>query len=107
MGSRSTGGRSTHSLGIKPSDVGACGCARALASWSSSVVVGAEKMKRDVGLVSDDPAVVGIGRNVKELTGVKWDHAAVIKCGRCGARENQTDVLDVATSRAECGADVL
>ena len=71
------------------------------------VVVGAEEMKRDVRLVSDHPAVVGIGRNVKKLAGVKWDNAAVIERSRGGARENQANVFDMTAGRAKCGADVL
>ena len=49
------------------------------------VVVRAEEMKRDVGFISDDPAVVGIGGNVKELTGVKWDYSTVVERGGRGA----------------------
>jgi hypothetical protein len=73
----------------------------------ASVVVGAEKMEGDVRLVSDDPAIVGIWWDVKELAGVQWDNAAVIERSGGGARENQTDVLDVTMGRAECGANVL
>jgi len=64
------------------------------------VVISAEEMKRDVGLVSDDPAVVWIGGNVKELTSVKRNYSAVVERGRGGPGENQPDVLHVTTRRA-------
>jgi hypothetical protein len=64
-------------------------------------------MKRDVRLVSYHPAVVWIGRNMKELTGVERDYTPVLERGRGCARENQTNMLDVAMSRAECRAHVL
>src|SRR5207302_4628783 len=59
------------------------------------VMVGAEEVERDVGLVADDPAVVP-RRNVEDVASAHLEHAAVIHCGGGAARDDHSDMSDLA-----------
>ena len=64
-------------------------------------------MQRNVRLIANDPAVVRYRRDVKELSRSQLDDASIIECSRRGAGEHQSNVLNVAPSRAHAWADVL
>jgi hypothetical protein len=69
------------------------------------VFAGAEEMQRHIRLISDDPTVV-TGRDVKQITGFHLNDAAVVHCGSGAAREDETDVLDLAALLSLRGANV-
>src|SRR5712671_6074339 len=69
------------------------------------VVVRAEKMEGNVGLVADHPAVVS-GRNVEDVSRAHLgDHAVVHRSG-CAARDDDAHMLDRAARRAGRRADM-
>jgi hypothetical protein len=78
-------------------------------SWLlGGVVLGAEEMERDVGGVTDDPAIVAgrAGGNVEERAGAEFVDGAVVEGGGGAAGEDQADVFDVAARGTNRGADV-
>jgi hypothetical protein len=63
------------------------------------VLVRAEQMQRDIGLVADHPAVVS-GCDVEDISGAHLDDGAVVHCSSRAAGDDQADVLDRAARRA-------
>lgn len=55
---------------------------------SPRVVIGTEKVQRDVRDVSDHPTVVRLRRNVEQFSRPQLDHTAVAERGRCGAGDD-------------------
>ena len=70
---------------------------------SLSIVSRAHEVQRDVRFIPDDPAVMGLGRNVKESAGGKFPNPAVIKRGRGSPLQNQPEMLDAAAVCAHGG----
>src|SRR5262249_7931992 len=64
-------------------------------------------MQRDIGFVTNNPTVVGCGRNVKEITGPQFVNLSVFKCGGCRAGEDKSQVFNFAASQPESRSDVL
>lgn len=56
----------------------------------------AEKMQRNIGLVSHHPAVVP-WRDVEDIPGLHFDHPSVVHGRRRTAGEHHADVFDGAT----------
>ena len=50
------------------------------------VILGSEKVQRNVRLIANDPAVVRQQRNVKQIACVKFSYATIIKCNCRGSR---------------------
>jgi hypothetical protein len=71
------------------------------------VLFGAEKVKRNVGLIADDPAIVRDGRNVEKIAGFEFDHQTIIERDGGDSRENEANVFNRATRRADTWTDVL
>jgi hypothetical protein len=71
------------------------------------VLFGAEKVKRDVRLIADDPAIVRDGRNVEKIAGFELDHSTIIERNCCSSGKDKADVFDRATRRADTWTDVL
>jgi hypothetical protein len=55
-------------------------------------------MKRDVGLVADNPTVVRHRRYVEQFAGTKLEDSAIVKGGGCCARQHQTNMFQMASS---------
>jgi hypothetical protein len=70
-------------------------------------VVGTEKMQRDVWLIADDPAVVGVRRYMEELTDAQRKITPVLEPDSGSAGDYEPDVLNVTTAFAEGGAHML
>lgn len=61
----------------------------------------AQKMKRNIRLIANDPAVVRSRRNVEQLTCAKLNDSTILESSRRCPREDKPDVLDVAVRRAD------
>src|SRR5438132_3879170 len=72
---------------------------------SCRVMVGAEEVQRDVGLIADNPAVVP-RRNVKDIASAHFEHPAVVHRRGRAARHDHADMFDPAGALAERGADM-
>src|SRR5512141_1755807 len=73
----------------------------------SRVLFSAEKVQRHIRLIADDPAVVRHRRNVKQVACVKLNYATIVERNCRGPRENEPDVFNGTTRRANARADVL
>jgi hypothetical protein len=51
-------------------------------------------MKRNIGLVADNPTVMWDRWNVEEIASAQWNDLSVIKCGRRLASKNEADMFD-------------
>src|SRR5271156_3405232 len=71
----------------------------ALLLGTVGVVIRAEKMEGDVGLVADHPAVV-TRRDVEDVSRAYLGDGAVVRCSSCAARDDDADMLDRAARRA-------
>src|ERR1700736_5475825 len=69
------------------------------------VVVRAEKMQRDVGLVPDHPAVVS-GCDMEEVSRAHLKDSAIVHRSSRTARDDDADMLDWAARRAHSGPDM-
>ena len=81
---------------------------RAAEALLARIMRRAEKMQRDVWCITHHPTIV-TGRsmwNVEERAGAEFVDGAVIHRRSGTARENQTDVLDVAARSAYAGPDM-
>ena len=58
------------------------------------VILGAEKVQRNVRLITNDPAVVRHRRNVKQVACVKLNYATIVERNCRGSRENEPDVFN-------------
>jgi hypothetical protein len=65
------------------------------------VLFGAEKMKRDVRLISDDPTIVRDWRNVEKIAGFELDHSTIVERNGCSSGNNQANVFNRTTCRAD------
>jgi hypothetical protein len=63
---------------------------------SFRVVISAEEMQRHVGLITEHPRVVRLGRDVEQVPGAHLDHPAVRECRGGSAGDDEADVLDLA-----------
>jgi hypothetical protein len=72
------------------------------------VVVGAEKMQRNVGLVAHHPTVVPgrAGWNIKEHPGAEFMDGAILHRGSGASRNHEAHMLHMAPRRAHAGTDV-
>src|ERR1700732_92620 len=73
---------------------------------SPGVVRGSLEVQRDVGLVADDPAVMGLRRNVEQRAGGELDLPAIAHRGHGAAGDDHADVLDFAEVAAGQRPDV-
>ena len=64
-------------------------------------------MERHVWLVANHPTVVGLGRNVEQLTRAQLCHATIGERGRRDACQHEAEVLDLAALLAERATHVL
>jgi hypothetical protein len=76
-----------------------------LLSGMVGVVIRAEKMQGDIGLVADHPAVVS-RCDVKDISRAHFSDGAVVHRSRRPPRDDDTDVLDRATRGANSRADM-
>ena len=76
------------------------------ASSLSCVVVGAQKMQRNVGLLADNPAIVRLRRNLKQDCGFQLNDPSIIECRSRRAQNTSPDMLDMTASRAHARSDV-
>lgn len=78
--------------------------ARCLRRSFGSILAGAKKVERNVGLIADNPTVVPgrSRRNVKQIAGPKFVNGAIFHRRRRATREDQTYMLDVATRFSHC-----
>ena len=73
-----------------------------------SVVLTAKEMERHVGIIAHDPAIVTRRprRNIEDCPGSQFVNRAIIHRRRCTARKHHSDVLHIATRRAQPWPDV-
>src|SRR5262249_19052287 len=76
-----------------------------LLSGTVGVVVCAEKMQGNIGLVADHPAVVS-GRDVEDISLAHLGDGAIVHCRCCPARDDDADMLNRATRRADSRPDM-
>src|ERR1700686_2848645 len=74
---------------------------------SFRVVISTEGMQRHVGLITEHPRVVRLGRDVEQVSGAQFDHPAVRECRGGSAGDDEPDVLDVAPRLPETTPHVL
>src|SRR5512132_406868 len=71
------------------------------------VMLSAKEVQRHVRLITNDPAVVRHRRNVQKVACVKLNYATIVERNCRGSRENEPDVFNGTTRRANARADVL
>src|SRR5438477_4769656 len=73
---------------------------------SFCIAAGTKKMERDVTVVTNDPAVVRLGRDVKERSRSELPHSSILECGGCRSLKYQPEVLDAAQLRSDVRTDI-
>src|SRR5204862_3005384 len=66
----------------------------------------AKKMQRHIPLVADHPAVVRLGRNMKQRSRSELPHPAILERDRCRSLENESEMLDAAQLQANSRTDI-
>ena len=81
--------------------------ALAVSTTFGRVILGSEEVQRHVRLIANDPTVVWHGRNVEQIACVKLTYSTIIERNGRGSRENEPDVFNRTTRRANTRANVL
>src|ERR687892_342394 len=76
-------------------------------SVALGVMIRAEKVQRNIRLITNHPAVMRHRRNVKKLACSQLDHTAIIERSRCSAGEYQSNMLNIAAGCAHARSDVF
>src|SRR5215472_259230 len=71
------------------------------------VLTSAHHVKRHIGLVSDNPTVVRIGRDVEHLARTQFEHTAVLERRRADPAQDIAKMLDRAITLSLRHADML